>query len=251
LSRKTVLEVEIIETKETALKQPIAVVGFSGAGLVGGIAVSNIIDQLKMKEIAYLRSHYLPPAVIFMDGQLRHPFRIYSNEEGNLCAVVCEIPLRSYGIYPIVSALLDWVEDKNVAELVVLDGVAVRGIPKKQRAFCVAEPEKLKYCEEKGVKPARAGIIQGIAGAILNECLSRKVIGVAFLVSAAGFLPDPQGAATLTNALNAVYEFKIDTKVLLKKAEEIKQKLREVARRHDRIRKVEEKSGDSDESYVV
>jgi uncharacterized protein len=61
----------------------------------------------------------MPPAVVFMDGRLKHPFRTYSNEEGNLCVVVCEIPLRSHGIYPITSALLDWVEQKKVRELVV------------------------------------------------------------------------------------------------------------------------------------
>jgi predicted ATP-grasp superfamily ATP-dependent carboligase len=42
--------VEILQTEEeTALKKPLVIVGFAGAGLVGGIAVSHIIDQLKMK----------------------------------------------------------------------------------------------------------------------------------------------------------------------------------------------------------
>jgi uncharacterized protein len=244
-------EVKITQTAEAELKQPLVIVGFAGAGLAGGIAVSHIIDQLKMKEIANLRSRYMPAAAVFIDGKLRHPFRIHSNKEGNLCAVVCEIPLRSYGVYPITSTLLDWLEQKKVRELVVLDGVAVRGIPKKRISYCVAEPEKLKDCEEKGVKPARAGIIQGIAGAILNECLTRKIMGVAFLVPAIAFIPDPEGAASLIETLNHVYDLNIDTKVLLKEAEEIKQKLKQVAKRHQRMRKVEGKMGDSEEYYVV
>jgi uncharacterized protein len=251
MSRKEVPEVKISQTAEVELKQPLVIVGFAGAGLVGGIAVSHIIDQLKMKEIAYLQSRYMPPAVVFMDGKLKHPFRIHSNQEGDLCVVVCEIPLHSHGIYAIASALLDWVEEKNVKELVVLDGVAVRGIPKKHRSFCVAEPEKLKYCEEKGVKSAHAGIIHGIAGAILNECLTRKITGVAFLVSAVSFMPDPEGAASLIKTLNHVYDLSIDTKVLLQKAEEIRQKLKEVAKRHERMKKVEQKRGDSEETYIV
>lgn len=241
----------IIQTVEAELKRPLVIVGFAGAGLVGGIAVSHIIDQLKMKEIAHLRSQFMPPAVVFMDGKLRHPFRIHSNREGDLCVIVCEIPLRSYGIYPIASALLDWVEEKKVKELIVLDGVAVRGIPKERRSFCVAEPEKLNDCKEKGVKSARAGIIHGIAGAILNECLTRKTTGVAFLVPAIAFMPDPEGAASLIETINRVYDLSIDTKTLLKKAEEIKQKLKEVAKRHQKIKKAEEKIGNSDEYYVV
>jgi predicted ATP-grasp superfamily ATP-dependent carboligase len=108
-----------------------------------------------------------------------------------------------------------------VRKLVVLDGVAVRGIPKKRRSFCVAEPEKLKDCKEKGVKSAHAGIIHGIAGIILNECLTRKITEAAFLVPAVAFMPDPEGAATLIDTLNRVYDLNVETKVLLKKAEEI------------------------------
>jgi uncharacterized protein len=249
--RKELPEVRITQTAEIELKQPLVVVGFAGAGLVGGIAVSHIIDQLKMKEIAHLQSRYMPAAAVFFDGKLRNPFRIHSNREGDFCVVVCEVPLRSYGIYPIASALLDWAEEKNVRELVVLDGVAVRGIPKKHESFCVAEPEKLKDCEEKGVKSARAGIIQGIAGAILNECLTRKIIGVAFLVPAVAFMPDPEGAASLIETLNHVYDLNINTKVLFQKAEEIKQKLKKVAQRHQTIRKAEEKKGNSEETYIV
>jgi uncharacterized protein len=251
LSRKEISEAQIVETAEVELKRPLVIVGFAGPGLVGGIAVSHIIGQLKMKEIAHVQSRHMPPAVVFMDGKLRYPFRIHSDEEGKLCLVVCEIPLRSYGIYSIASTLLEWIEEKKVDELVVLDGVSIRGIPKKRTVFCVAEPEKIKECEAKGVKSAYAGIIHGIAGAILNECLSRKIKGTAFLVPAIAFMPDPEGAASLIDKLNHVYGLKVNTGVLLNKAEEIKQKLKEVAKRHRIIRKGEEKRGDLEETYVV
>ena len=55
MSRKEVPEVKITQTAEGELKQPLVIVGFAGAGLVGGIAVSHIIDQLKMREIGILR----------------------------------------------------------------------------------------------------------------------------------------------------------------------------------------------------
>jgi uncharacterized protein len=101
------------------------------------------------------------------------------------------------------------------------------------------------------VKSAHAGIIHGIAGTILNECLTRKITGAAFLVPTVAFMPDPEGAATLIDTLNRVYNLNVETKALLKKAEEIKQKLKEVAKRHQRMRKLEEKRGDSEETYIV
>ena len=248
--RVEIPEVNIVETEKAELKEPLVVLGFAGAGLVGGIAVTHIIDQLKMKKIAHVRSRYMPPVVVFMDGQLRYPFRIYSDKEGKLCAIVCEIPLRSDGLYPIASALLDWAEEKGAKELVILEGAAVRGIPKKRKPFCAAEPEKRKECEEKGVKMVSAGMIRGIAGSILNECLTRKITGVAFLTPAVAFMPDPEGAAVLIEALNDVYGLKVDTKELLNKAEEIKQKLKEMAQRHQRMRKAEEKRGVPEKIYV-
>jgi uncharacterized protein len=250
LSKVEIPEVKVVETDEAELNEPLVIFGFAGPGLVGGIAATHIIDQLKMKKIAHVRSRYMPPAVVFLDGQLRHPFRIYSDKKGKLCAVVCEIPLRSDGLYPIASTLVDWAEEQGARELVILQGAPVRGIPKKRKSFCAAEPEKRKECEEKGVKMVSGGMISGIAGSILNECLTRRITGVAFLTPAVVFMPDPEGAVVLIEALNSVYGLKVGTKELLNKADEIKQKLKEVAQRHQRMRKAEEKKGLPEEVYV-
>jgi uncharacterized protein len=196
-----------------------------------------------MERIAHVSSRYLPPAVVFMDGKLRHPFRIYSDKEGKLCAIICEIPLPSDSSYPIAYKLLDWAEEKGVKELVVLEGIPVKGIPKERKPFCAAEPEKVKECQEKGVKMIKTGIISGIAGSILNECLTRKIIGLVFLTPAITYIPDPEGAAILIKALNNIYDLKIDIENLLKRGKEIKQKLKEVAKRHQRIRRAEERTG--------
>ena len=70
-------EAEVFEINKPVLKSPIIFAGFVGAGLVGSIAIENMIKKLNMKEIAYMRSKYLPPSTVFMNGRLRHPFRFY------------------------------------------------------------------------------------------------------------------------------------------------------------------------------
>ncbi len=248
--KKEVPEVQVVETQETIFHEPIVILGFAGPGLVGGIAVTHIIELLKMKEIAHVRSRYLPPAVVFLDGELRHPFRIYLDDEGRLCAIVCEIPLRSDGSYPIASALLDWIESKGVRELVVLEGIPIQSLPEERVTFCAAEPETLKKCEEKGVKTVTAGIIRGIAGSILNECLTRKIVGVTFLTPAVSYMPDPEGAAALIETVNEIYEMKINNKLLLDRAEDIRRKLKEVAQSRQRLIETEEKTGKTESLYV-
>ena len=85
------------------MKNPVIFAGFVGAGLVGTISVDYIINKLDMKEIGFLRSKHLPPSTVFMQGRLRHPFRLYTNKDGNICAIICEIIINREGLYTIAS----------------------------------------------------------------------------------------------------------------------------------------------------
>ncbi|MGB9022927.1 MAG: PAC2 family protein [Candidatus Bathyarchaeia archaeon] len=158
------------------------------------------------------------------------------------CAI--RYPLASEGLYNISSALLDWAEERKAKELVVLEGIPVRGIPKKRESLCAAQPEKRKECEARGVKMLSGHVlIHGIAGSVLGQCLTRKISGVAFLTPAAVFMPDPEGAATLLSTLDDTYGVKMDTGKLLKSAKEIRQKLQEVAHSYQRMRNAETRRG--------
>jgi len=181
---------------------------------------------------------------------LRHPFRIYSDEEGKVCAIISEVPLPSESSYPIASALLNWIEERGVRELVVFEGIPVKGMPKKRSPFCAAEPKKRKECEEKGVKMTSRGVIYGIVGSILNECLTRKITGLALLTPAVTFMPDPEGAVVLIDALNNIYNLRIDTQELADQGDKIRQTLKEIAERYKRMRRNEERRGVSERIYA-
>ena len=88
----------VYEIKKILLKSPIVIAGFVGPGLAGPLAVGYIIEKLNMQEIGYLHSKYLPPSTVFIQGRLRHPFRVYSNKKGNICAIICEVTLRADGL---------------------------------------------------------------------------------------------------------------------------------------------------------
>ena len=141
-----ILDTEIYELDGIKLKNPIIFTGFVGAGLVGPIAIQQIIDKLNMKEIGFLRSKHLPPSTVFMQGRLRRPFRLYANNDGNICAIICEIIINREGIYTIASSILDWAEKHGSNEIVVLDGVASSKHDKK--AFCAAEVDLCRVMEE-------------------------------------------------------------------------------------------------------
>ena len=161
-------EAEVFEIKKINYNSPIIFAGFVGAGLAGPISVG------------YMRSKYLPPSTVFIQGRLRHPFRFYSNKEGTICAIICEITLRMEGLYTLVAAILDWAEQKGSHEIVILDGVASDSHDEK--AYCAAEEDLCRIMQDKGISMIPQGFITGIPGGILNECILRDIQGVSFLV---------------------------------------------------------------------
>jgi len=227
---------EVYEIKKTVLKSPVIFAGFVGAGLVGPLAVGCMIDKLKMKEIAYFRSKHLPPSTVFMQGRLRHPFRLYSNNDGTVCTIICEITLP-IGLYDIVNTILDWAEKNGSHEIVILDGVASSSHDDK--AFCAAEEDLCRVMEDSDIKMIPQGFITGVAGGLLNECLVRKIQGVTLLVKANDKGADPLAAATLVEAVNRAYGMNIDTSDLRKKKNQIGADFKELSDKYTEHRKID------------
>ena len=231
-------EAEVFEVKKITYNSPIVFAGFVGAGLAGPLSVGYIIEKLKMQEVGYMRSKYLPPSTVFIQGRLRHPFRFYSNKEGTICAVICEITLRMEGLYTLVAAILDWAEQKGSNEIVILDGVETDK-PHDEKAYCAAEEDLCRIMEDKGIKMIPQGFITGIPGGILNECILRKIQGVTLLVKASQQSPDTVAAATLVDAVNKAYETNIDTKDLLNQKEKIGIDFKELSDKYAQDRKTD------------
>ena len=228
---------EVYEIKKTVLKSPIIFAGFVGAGLVGPLSVGYVIDKLQMEEIGYLRSRHLPPSTVFMQGRLRHPFRFYANNDGTICAIICEITLQMEGLYDIISTILDWAEEKGSHEIVILDGVA--GATHDDKAFCAAEDDLCRVMENNDIEMIPQGFITGVAGGILNECLVRKIQGVTLLVKASDKKPDPLAAATLVDAVNRAYQMSIDTTELRKKKKRLGADFKELSEKYTEHKKID------------
>ena len=230
-------EAEIHELKNASFKNPIIFAGFVGAGLVGPISIHHMITEMDMKEIGFVRSKHLPPSTVFMQGRLRHPFRIYSNKNGSVCAIICEIIINREGLYTIASAILDWAERHGSNEIVILDGVASK--KHDDKAFCAAEVDMCRIMESNGIEMIPQGFITGVSGGILNECLIRKIRGVALLVKADETLPDSLASVTLIDAVNKTYGVKVDTSELKKQEKQIGTDLKELSDQYSEHKKID------------
>ena len=223
-------EAEVFEIKKVELNSPIIFAGFVGAGLVGPLAISHIIEKLEMQQIAVMRSKYLPPSTVFMRGRLRHPFRFYANQEGTICAIICEITLRMEGLYSLVGSILDWASQKGSKEIVILDGVA--STEHDDKAYCAAEEDLVRTMADKNISMIPQGFITGIPGGILNECLVREIQGLTLLAKANKVAPDSGAAATLIEAINRFYDLDIDSKKLQEEKDRIHTEFSELSQKY-------------------
>src|SRR5579875_1229942 len=182
---------------------PLVVGGFVGPGLVGIASVSYMIEQLGLHQVAHVKSQHIAPVAVFVGEKLRHPFRIYTNRSGDLVVIICEVPIDLEGL-----------EEIHSKEIVILDGIPVRGIPEDRKAYCVAQEGKCKEIGGKGIEHAPSAFIGGMGGSILNECLTRRTVGMSLLTPASINLPDPGAVLTMIEALNSGFGLDISTKPL-------------------------------------
>lgn len=237
-------EAQMVQTKEIDYEQPLLVCCFPSAGVVGTIAANTMIEQFDMKEVAHMRSRHIPSAALFLDGRLRHPFRVYGDKKRNLLVVTAELPISDEGLYSVSSAILDWGASVGVKEAVILDGIPVQGLPSERKVLYAAEEEKLaELGEVEGMEILSKGIISGIAGSILAETLCREMVGFALLTPAIAVIPDPDGAVKLLEALSKLYNIDVPLEELKESGEDIRKKMEEVAEQVEGMRRQQQVPG--------
>jgi uncharacterized protein len=238
----------------------ILIAGFPGPGLVGSISTSYIIDKLNMHQIACVESEYISPGVIYVDGKLRHPFRLYANKEGNVCVLVCEAPIMINGIHSVLNTVMDWAMKNAIQEVLVLDGISVQGIPRSDRQPIIlgstemdenikdivkhsndnndmisdkipASPSNFNENAIENSNKKYTTFIGGIAGGLLSACLSYQIPCAAILVPSSSGIPDPEGASILIESYNSIIKndnLKINPDQLREQGQLLKKQLEQI-----------------------
>lgn len=228
-------EAKVVEFQKNKYSNPIIFGGFVGPGLVGLVTTGYMIEKLNLREIAHVQSQHIPPVVVFVGAKLRHPFRIYSDVEGRILAMICEMPIDLEGLYEISSVLIDYAENVHAKEIVVLDGVPVSGMPSERKAWSVADESRIKELEQKGVEAISTAMISGIGGSLLNQCLTRRISGVSLLTSVSVDIPDPGAPLELVKAINQIYNLNIGTSELEENVQRLNARLTELAQQYSKL----------------
>lgn len=214
---------------KTDIKASTVLVGFPGMGLAGSIAAQHISEKLELETIGFVEGTVIPPVAVFLDGYLRHPYRIMGKKESDIAIFIGESAVNAEAAFHIANAVMNWAENHGAKEIIALDGFAYLDKKDEAKVYLVAEPEIKEKVNKLGIPPLKSGFIKGFAGAILNKTMISDIDGFAFLVGTRPDLPDPGAAASLIQTLNEYKNTKITFDTLTEQAESIKKKLAELA----------------------
>lgn len=205
------------------------IIGFPGMGLVGAIAGQHISEKLKLETIGFIEGTVIPPVAVFLDGYLRHPYRIMGRKDSDIAVFIGESVVSPAGAYYVAKAVMEWAESHGAKEVIALDGFPFFEKKDESKVYMVAEPEIKEKAEKLNIPPLKSGFIKGFAGAMLNKTMVSEVDGFAFLVGTRPEYPDPGGAAELIKTINTYKGTDINVETLIDQSESIKKKLSELA----------------------
>ena len=225
----------VIDDLSVEIKQGATLVlGFAGIGLIGPIVANTLIEQLPdAKEIGFITSEYLPPISVFYAGVLKHPFRVLYSPQHNLLIGICEVPFQVVSAYNDLSkTICNWAlsEDVRAKEIVIFQGIPQRGIIEDYPVYYAAEETMMEHLEKFGITKVEKGIIVGPEATVLNEALTNRLNAYALFTPVLE-IPTPEGAASILEVLNKIYNLNVDTAPLIEQGKEIKAKMLELAQK--------------------
>jgi len=208
------------------------IMGLPDVGLVGLIATSYLINELKLEEIAYMDSDLLPPVVVLHKGLPHAPLRIYGNN--NLIAVISELAIPASAIYRIIREIVEWGQSKKVNRIVSMGGIPIenRQAIEEPKVFGVASSQEvLENLGKNGVNLMNEGYIVGPQALSMRYCIDKGIPAIALLAQSFYNYPDPQAAAMVLKEFSKISEVKVDVSKLLEKGEEIRLQARDIMKR--------------------
>ncbi len=206
--------------------------GFPDVGLVGVIAASYLVDELKLDEVAHADSTLLPPLVVLHEGLPHSSIRIFGDDK--LLLVVSEVPVPADVIYPVMDALIDWGRSKNVKMMIALGGIPIqdRQDAKELKAFAAASsPEAMKIAEDKQIEILTDGYLVGAQAIMLQRAANSGIPALSLLAQCFYNYPDPEAAAEVLKGLGRITGVKVSVEKLVEKGEEIRLRARDVMKR--------------------
>jgi len=232
--------IEIRLFDDANLKGYALIEGFPGAGLVGPMAVSYMVEKLKMKYIGYIESDLFPPIAAVHSGKPMHTVRLYLDSKNKIVVVLSEFTIPQTAIYQLANELLSFVRKKGICKIISIGGMASQ----KQTgvAYVISSsPELMKKAVKRGLKPVQEGVIAGVSALLITGAVDFNIPTVNLLVEVNPTMVDPKYAKTVIEGLHRLMGIDVDLAELNKEAHEVEARVKDMLKKakdsHDHYNK--------------
>jgi len=227
--------VQMVETEDKCckiisedVKDAVVLEGSPELGLIGNILGWLLVEELKMKQIGYIDSKEFPPLAVLYKGIAIHPFRIYSSD--GIVLFLSDFIIPPTVSYDMSNAIVEWMERNNSKELITFNSMVV--MEKSDSVAAAANSENaLKRLGDLDLPILPFGNVNGLSGSLLTRTATKDIPASCLFAEVLNQYPDPRAAASLVNVLNKMLNIDVNAEPLLKEAEEIEERLKELANR--------------------
>ncbi len=219
-------EVECCKIISKEVKDAIVLEGSPELGLIGNIIGWLLVEELKMEEIGYIDSKYFPPLAVLYKGKAIHPFRVYATE--GIVMFLSDFIVPPNVTYDMTNAIVEWMDRNNSKEIITFNSVVVR--EKTTGVAGAANSDKsLERLGKLDLPIIPFGNISGLSGTLLTRSVQKGIPGSCIFAEVLGPYPDPRAAANVIDVLNKMMGTNINAEPLIKEAEDIESRLKELA----------------------
>ncbi|GAB3322049.1 proteasome assembly chaperone family protein [Haloplanus salinarum] len=206
------------------------VAGFSAFGLAGITAADYLVEALDLEETGHVTTDSLPSITPFEDGRPRHHSRLFSRPDLDLTVLVNELFLPTSAADPFAEAMLDWTDEHDVTEVLVLSGIPYAHGPDAHETFYVASDDYREFrLDGTDIEPMGKGFLDGVNGALAYRGIESTLRTGVFITPVHAQVPDVPAAIRLVEAAERVYDLGIDAEPLEAFARTVEQYYRDLA----------------------
>ena len=218
--------------------------GFPGAGLVGPMAISYIIEKLSLKYIGYIESDRFPPLIAIHGEKPLPAVRLYAQEKTKVVTILAEFAIPIDLTYTIVDKIYDFIKENGISKI-----VSIGGIPSQQQdidqqsVFVIASTEELKKEAVKaGLRAVGEGVATGINAMLMLKTATDNVPDMSILIPVDPNILDPKYAELAILSLNKLINLGVDIKELDKEAKEVEAKIKDVLKKNREVQEAHRKA---------
>lgn len=225
------------QTSDVAADEPTLIEGLPGHGLVAAIAVDLITEQLELDHCGNVVSDEFPPVVTFEDGIVQDLVRVYGSADPAVMTLESDLTLPPSAFEPLSRCVLEDLAEE-FGRAIFIAGAPAQSEERLGEVTGVATTEDVKAdLVDAGVPVADdPGLVGGVTGALVRECYQADVPAALIIVRAHPYLPDPGAAkAVIETALEPLVDFDVDTAGLEEQAEEIRQRMQQIADQYQQM----------------